>query len=1524
MSWVDPNQLNAYYGTNPQPYVAPPPKAPVNPYYQYLNTNNNQTADLSYNANAKALIDSLMAGTNITHSYFNPAYSRDEDGNLTQNQRTNENGQLLYQVGSGDDISYVTDPTDRTYLNGYEVSPAGENQYSVGIDDPTSKGYFNINAKVDPNTNKLSGLGSTYGSHGHFNYLNPLLFAALVGGGLLAAPALGGASLFGGEALAGGAVAGAGDAFLPGALAYTDPAVASSIASEVASQVAPVAGALAPEVASPLASLPAEVPLPIEPSPINTLPQQALDDLIAKQQMFYPTVGDTTVGLPQVGNSILQGAGKGAVTSALSDLAQNKPITLQDVATGALTGGVGGGAGSLAGQFGGGAIGAGIAGGASGSATGALINGGDVGSSALKGALTGGISGATSDVLQGLPSPVVGAGKSIANGLTNAIVSGNTNNLGTNLVTGALGSAGLTAVNSVIPPLSSILSSQAPTPQTPAPLNTLSSAELNAINTPYDTTQYPTYNPVASAPTGTTTQDTVVPNQSPLSVEGLPNITANSPSGIYNNPVGETSSVGQTPVNPVVDNLDGTQSVKLPDGTVNTYDANDVFISSTPPANNDAVINSTLPANNTIDFSPINNQLSTLTNNQQGLTGTVNDVQGALGSLTNQVNTNQDNINQQIANLTTEQQKAVASQVAMGVDLNSAIANVKQSLGDTNAQIANYQNQNNTQFGQVNNQLGALQTNQQNLSDQFNSLSDLQKQQFEQLTNANVSASDALKAVTNQLGNFSQKVDTNQTKNQQQFDNVNNQINSLNTGINNTNQSIDNASAQEKLDYQNLNANQKAQTDALVNQGVTFNNAINQVQSNLSGQIGGLQTSQTDLATKINNLSDSQRQALDALTQKNVDVATALNVVTGQVGDLTKTFDASNQNNQNQFNQIGNQLNSNQAQNQQQFDAFGNLINTNQATTNQALQSLSDAQKTQAEALIAQGASTNDAINAVQSNLQGQLGGLTNQVTENQQTTNQNLSTLEQNLVKQLTDQGMSTQDAINKVANNFGSQVNDLSNVVASNQNLTNAQLQNLNTQQQDTVKQLIAQGVTTQDAIQAVTGNVNNLSNSVNDVKSSVNATNQNVSNVSNQVADLSTKYDNLNDSQKAIVDQLTQQGVSANNAINAVQQGLNSTNTNFNNKFNYLSNQATVTLGELSDLNNQVTSNQDANKASFNDLNNQFGGLNTGLSNLSGTVGGLGTGLSNLTGTVGGLGNSLNDTNTNFNNKFGELSNQVNSNQIATDQKLANLTTAQQEQVANEVAQGKELAQAIDDVQQGLTSSINTNQATNAIAINGINQNIGALQSTVNNTNATNKLASLNKALTPTSLYTGDLLKNTNILQTLQQLDPKLLSKIAPHLSPQQSTPENAALPSSTQSTQYNGLMSSMLSGHDVSGNLMSAGNSLLSGGSLPGYKSGGHVDNNAPVFITGETGHYVKGRGDGQSDDIPAMLADGEYVFDADTVAQLGNGSSDAGAKLLDHFRESLREHKRSAPAHEIPPEASPLSYMKEALKRHKKG
>jgi hypothetical protein len=54
--------------------------------------------------------------------------------------------------------------------------------------------------------------------------------------------------------------------------------------------------------------------------------------------------------------------------------------------------------------------------------------------------------------------------------------------------------------------------------------------------------------------------------------------------------------------------------------------------------------------------------------------------------------------------------------------------------------------------------------------------------------------------------------------------------------------------------------------------------------------------------------------------------------------------------------------------------------------------------------------------------------------------------------------------------------------------------------------------------------------------------------------------------------------------------------------------------------------------------------------------------------------------------------------------------------------------------------------------------------------------------------------------------------------------------------------------------------------------------------------------VNGPGTGRSDDIPAVLSDGEYVIDAETVALLGDGSNKAGAKKLDELRIKVRKHK----------------------------
>lgn len=77
-------------------------------------------------------------------------------------------------------------------------------------------------------------------------------------------------------------------------------------------------------------------------------------------------------------------------------------------------------------------------------------------------------------------------------------------------------------------------------------------------------------------------------------------------------------------------------------------------------------------------------------------------------------------------------------------------------------------------------------------------------------------------------------------------------------------------------------------------------------------------------------------------------------------------------------------------------------------------------------------------------------------------------------------------------------------------------------------------------------------------------------------------------------------------------------------------------------------------------------------------------------------------------------------------------------------------------------------------------------------------------------------------------------------------------------------------------------------------------------------------YVQGGTSGQADKIPALLSDGEYVFDADVVSALGDGNNAAGAAALDRMRENIRRQKRAAPVSKIPPKAkAPEHYLKGA-------
>jgi hypothetical protein len=103
-----------------------------------------------------------------------------------------------------------------------------------------------------------------------------------------------------------------------------------------------------------------------------------------------------------------------------------------------------------------------------------------------------------------------------------------------------------------------------------------------------------------------------------------------------------------------------------------------------------------------------------------------------------------------------------------------------------------------------------------------------------------------------------------------------------------------------------------------------------------------------------------------------------------------------------------------------------------------------------------------------------------------------------------------------------------------------------------------------------------------------------------------------------------------------------------------------------------------------------------------------------------------------------------------------------------------------------------------------------------------------------------------------------------------------------------------------------NVRSGGLMQLAGGGMSYMEAGG---------TTGPTGapRDVVGNGDGMSDSVPAdiegvqeaRLADGEFVIPADVVADIGNGSSDAGSKKLYDMMDRIRKARHGTT--EQPPE-----------------
>jgi hypothetical protein len=88
---------------------------------------------------------------------------------------------------------------------------------------------------------------------------------------------------------------------------------------------------------------------------------------------------------------------------------------------------------------------------------------------------------------------------------------------------------------------------------------------------------------------------------------------------------------------------------------------------------------------------------------------------------------------------------------------------------------------------------------------------------------------------------------------------------------------------------------------------------------------------------------------------------------------------------------------------------------------------------------------------------------------------------------------------------------------------------------------------------------------------------------------------------------------------------------------------------------------------------------------------------------------------------------------------------------------------------------------------------------------------------------------------------------------------------------------------------------------------GYAKGGNVGGEANLGDYSDGGRLLKGPGDGVSDSIPAVigkrqparLADGEFVVPARIVSELGNGSTEAGARKLYAMMERVQKGRRKS-------------------------
>jgi hypothetical protein len=680
------------------------------------------------------------------------------------------------------------------------------------------------------------------------------------------------------------------------------------------------------------------------------------------------------------------------------------------------------------------------------------------------------------------------------------------------------------------------------------------------------------------------------------------------------------------------------------------------------------------------------------------------------------------------------------------------------------------------------------------------------------------------------------------------------------------------------------------------------------LRSEFASQIGGVQTQMTELGQSLQSaIADARAAGLQGDAALQVGLDSLANTLGTTKQDLLNTLGTTEQALRTQFETALGGVQS----------ALSEQLGGLRQETQGQYEALTAAQKAEVASRVQQGQDLANAIAEVQSGLSQQLGGLQQQV----QAQYASLTAAQQAEVQNRISQGQDLSRAIADVQSGLAGQIGGL-------QQGMQAQYEALTAAQQAEVQNRISQGQSLEAAINSVAAGVeqrltdvqSGLTQQIGGVEERLGArvdelmeqgfdyqtaTNQALKEVTGSIEALSGQQTALGEqTQQALsgvegrlndrVNELMQQGAGYQEATDQALRELTGTIGDVRSE---ISSGLSGVRGDLSQQYDALTASQkaevDARIKQGEDLSKAIGDVRSGLTE-------------QIAGVQQGVTTQVGDLDTRLNTRIDELVTQGSTFQDATTQALGELRggltgLSEAQQAAEEAEKERVRLQLQQQAQGQMLSTASGFQSRPSGVVEQYKASF--LDPFIVGGEAPEFKSPL--AGFTQSAITGGFLPSTPSQKRVDATsgDPEYfraaeIAGIAPPLQIYDPTQEFKGLFGFRQG----GLVPAFAQGGTRHGNNAHGALRVLE-------HSGKHR-------VDYRQGDAVTGIGDGQSDDIPAMLADGEFVIPADVVAALGNGSTKAGSDKLYDMMHGIRRHHRSAGPKDLPPPAkSPLEYIK---------